>query len=182
MTPIETAVAPLKNKAIDSAAARAREIVGNVASDMIAHGGDINAAAPYPRHSYTFEGQRAKSKYNLYHSLTKQDPNHRPSYRMGEPSFKIMDGERVEKFVEEMKAMAAAQYEAFVAKLVMKVGDHTGAELSTPTGVWDYSYVLVTKADGTTENWKTQCISKYSKLGKFFHQWPTRMLKPGSKR
>lgn len=184
ITAIETAVAPLKQQAIDSADHRAREIVENVRKDLEAHGNDINAAAPYPRwDSYGYEGQRAKSKYSLYHSLTEQDPTLGYQVSNGKsPVIVVVSNDRVERFVEEMKAMAAAQYEAFVAKLVSKVGPHTDAVLSTPTGVWDYSYVLVTKAGGSTENWKTQCISKYSKLGKFFHQWPTRLLKPGSKR
>lgn len=182
-TAIEAAVLPLKQKAIDAAEQYARQIVENVRKDLEDHNWDINAAAPYPmRASWGREYEIAKSKYNRYHALTTQDPAHRPTYRMGEPSYVIIDDKRIDSFVEQYKLMAAAQYEAFVAKLVAKAGEHTAATLETPSGVWDYSYVNVTTLDGTVDRWKTQCIGKYSKNGKFFHQWPTRKLVKGSKR
>jgi hypothetical protein len=184
MTPIETAVAPLKQKAIDSAEVRANQIVMDVVSDLETVDFEIEKVAPYPKGWGMGQMQRARmnAKYSLYRSITSEDLRGRRYVGYNEPHYVKIDDKKVARFIQEMKEMAAAQYEAFVAKLITKVGDHTGATLSTPSGVWDYSYVLVTKADGTTENWKTQCISKYSKLGKFFHQWPTRMLKPGSKR
>jgi hypothetical protein len=178
MTAIERAVEPLRQKAVAAAEDHARAVIERVRKDLEAHNWDIRSAAPYPYHSYTREGQIAKSKNSLYESLTKTHPDHRPSYIPSEPNYKVIDDDRAERYVEEMKMMAAAQYEAFVAKLVSKVGDHTTAELSTPTGVWDYSYVTI---DGK-DVWKTQCIGKYSKNGKYFHQWPTRKLVKGSNR
>jgi hypothetical protein len=182
MTPIETAVAPLKQKAIDSAEQYANQVIDKVCKDLEAHGWDINKAAPHPSYSYSFEGQRAKAKYNLYHSLTETKEGFRPTYRPGDVSLVQLSFKSTARYITTMMEMAAAQYESFVAKLLHKVGEHTDATLSTPTGVWDYSYVLITKADSETENWKTQCIGKYSKNGKYFHQWPTRKLVKGSKR
>jgi hypothetical protein len=184
MTPIETAVAPLKNQAVEAAEVYARHMISKVREDLEANDWDINKAAPYPSYrSYGRDYETAKAKYNRYHSLTKEDPSKGYQVNNGHsPVIVVIDEDRIERFVQSYREMAAAQYEAFVAKLVSKVGEHTAATLETPSGVWDYSYVNVTTPNGEVDRWKTQCIGKYSKNGKYFHQWPTRKLVKGSKR
>jgi len=84
--------------------------------------------------------------------------------------------EKVAAFIDDAGERASLQYTGFIQKLEAKVGDHTAAVL-TGNHVWGYSVLHVTKADGTTENWKTQQIFNVSVLGKLFHQWPSRKVK-----
>lgn len=88
----------------------------------------------------------------------------------------VMPEELVEKFIQAAKADAAAQYEAFVAKLQQKIGEVKNATLKG-NHVWSYSILTVEKPDGTVEHWKTQMIINVSKLGKMFNQFPTRKVK-----
>ena len=94
---------------------------------------------------------------------------------MNDPVPVKMDREEIARFIKNSKEEAAAQYDAFVAKLIRKIGVVETAEL-TGNHVWSYSYLNVTKADGTKESWKTQMIVNVSKLGKLFNQWPTRKV------
>ncbi|MNE44768.1 hypothetical protein D3C80_1390130 [compost metagenome] len=79
-------------------------------------------------------------------------------------------------FVKQAQENASAQYDAFIAKLEAKIGEVTAAILSGEH-VWGHSILTVTKADGTTEKWKTQMIVNVSVLGNLFNQWPTRKVK-----
>jgi len=90
-----------------------------------------------------------------------------------------MDTRGVERFVERAQAQAAVEYDAFVCKLVNKVGAVVDAEL-IGDHVWSYSVLRVTKREGVetfVERWKTQQIWNVSVLGNHFPQWPTRLMK-----
>lgn len=181
MNPIEKAVLPLKKDAIARAKAEAEHVIQQTRDDLVKAGGDINTAAPYPASygSKALHGiarEIARMRYNLFHALIKADPAHRPSYRPDEPSYVLIDEDKVQRFIKQRMEWAAADYDAFVIKLVKKIGDTKSAKLHG-NHVWGYSTLIVTIPDGELQAWKTQQIVNHSKLGKPFNQWPTRRLK-----
>jgi len=177
MNPIEKAVLPLKKDAIARAKETAEQMIERIRSDLDEAGGDINKAAPYPKSSdYGMVYAAKRSRYNDFHAVTKTHPDHRPSYRFDEPKFVVIDEEKVVRFIEQYMEWAAADYDAFVVKLVKKIGEVKKAKLHG-NHVWGYSTLVVTKPDGEVQAWKTQQIVNRSKLGKPFNQWPTRRMK-----
>jgi hypothetical protein len=177
MNPIEKAVLPLKKDAIARAKETAERDIERIRSDLEAAGGDINQAAPYPKHSsYGMTYATSRMRYNEFHSVTKAHPDHRPSYRSNEPYFVVIDEDKAKRFIEQRMEWAAADYDSFVIKLVKKIGEVKNAKLHG-NHVWGYSTLVVTKPDGEVQAWKTQQIVNYSKLGKPFNQWPTRRMK-----
>lgn len=175
--PVADAVEPLKADAIDRASLWAHEVIERYAAMLGEAAGDANKAAPYPD-SRTMNSHRyamALAVYRRMHSLSKSTSRtgcRRPS----EPDTREMDVEMCERFIEQCKESAAAQYDTFVAKLVGKIGE---CETATLTGnhVWGRSTLTVGKADGSVERWNTKQIVNVSKLGLLFNQWPTRKAK-----
>lgn len=177
--PIEKAVAPLKKDAMDRAEQEAKAEIEQVRKELEEHGWDINKAAPYPRSfsSYGVNYHMERAKHNRFHALTKEDPAKGYQSNNGvRPLFVVMDDERGQRYVAQRRQWAGEDYDAFVAKLVKKIGEVKKAKLHG-NHVWSYSTLIVTKADGTVEAWKTQQIMNFSKLGKPFNQWPTRQMK-----
>ena len=176
MTAVELAVSHLKTDAQDRAEQYARKIVAYIEAELAKSGWDINAAAPFPNSMKCDRAEYVsqKSKYTLFHSVTVQRPG-QYGITMNGPRFVDMDPARVEKFVKEAREDAAAQYTAFVAKLVKKIGAHSTAVLDG-NHVWGHSVLTVTTPAGV-QKWKTQTIINTSKLGKIFNQYPTRMVK-----
>lgn len=176
--PIEAAVLPLKTDAIERARQEAIARLEHAKATLAEHGGDINAAAPYPSgmgYSHTHHAERIK--YNFYHSIFKTDPDAGyQSLRPGSPHLVVYDEKRGERYIQQRMDDAAAQYDAFVVKLVGKIGKVKAAVLQG-NHVWGRSTLIVTKPDGEMQAWKTQQIVNYSKLGNPFNQWPTRQLK-----
>lgn len=182
MNLIEKAVRPLKVDAVSRAETFARNYVEKARGELEAAGWDINAAAPYPfgMSSGSFAFYVAREKHNNFHGITKQDPKLGYQSSNGvRPVYVVMDDERVERFVKARMDQAAAEYEAFVAKLIKKIGEVTKATLEG-NHVWAHSILTVVTAAGETQRWKTQQIENYSKYGKHFYQWPTRLLKKGN--
>jgi hypothetical protein len=162
VNPIEAAVRPLKEDAMNRAEKYARAIIEKAVAEVAAS--SLTECAPYPKAwkapTATVEQYRAaKIKHDLYRILAG------PGSEKGQA-----------KFIEDARENAAAQYEEFIAKLNGKIGVVTAANLNG-NHVWGHSILTVTKADGTTENWKTQTIVNVSKLGKVFNQFPTRKVK-----
>lgn len=174
MTPIAAAVAPLKQEAIDKATQFAHTYVSSLLAELAAADGDANKAAPYPRASVSrIDYAMAYAKYTNLRKLCVHIDHVR---RASGPEYIAPDLDRIASFFRSVKEDAAAQYDAFVAKLESKVGAHETAVL-TGNHVWGYSHLLVTRQDGTRQTWKTQQIVNISKLGKVFNQWPTRLVK-----
>lgn len=174
VTPVENAVAGLKADAQKKAEEYARKVIAYIEAELEKAGWDINVAAPFPNSMKCDRAEYVsqKAKYQMFHSVTTIRPN---QYSMKAPRFVDMNPERVAKFVAEAREDAAAQYTAFVAKLVKKIGEHTTAELSG-NHVWGHSILTVTTPAGV-QKWKTQTIINTSKLGKVFNQYPTRLVK-----
>ena len=98
-------------------------------------------------------------------------------YRLrGEPNLVKLSDEGCSRFIEQSAQDAALQYDAFICKLVSKVGEIVDASIEGDH-VWGWSILTVTKADGSKENWKTQQIRNYSVYGTPYLQWPTRIVK-----
>lgn len=173
-SPIAEAVRPLKDDAVKAAVQWADARIEYVRAEMEKAGWDREVAAPHPRGNLSrLEYMKAKHRYQLFHAVTKGREATRRSH---DPDFADMSPEGCERFIDECKEQAAAQYEAFVEKLVYKIGETTSAKLEG-NHVWARSVLTVTKPDGSVEKWKTQQITNVSKLGKYFPQWPSRKLK-----
>lgn len=175
--PVGAALHDKKADAVKSAGEDARAYVGKVREDLIKHGWDLNAAAPYPYREHGYKADAAKLKHNNYSRLTTSDPaKGYQSRRMNnDPHFVIMDDASVERFVEQAERAAAMYYDAFICKMVAKVGVCDGATCEG-NHVWSHSILTVTKGE-TVERWKTQQIINVSKLGLHFPQWPSRLMK-----
>lgn len=173
-TAVETAVAPLKIEAIARARKEAGELVERVLAKIEAAGWDVKIVAPYPnswnssRNAY-LEGKR---KYDQARAFVRHVASSRG---MKDPEIVVRDDVKIAAFINACAEGAAAQYDAFVAKLVAKIGEHSAAEL-TGSHVWGYSILTVTTPNGI-ERWKTQQIVNMSKLGLLFNQWPSRKMK-----
>jgi hypothetical protein len=175
--PVGHAVHPTKFDAVKRAALGAQEIIERVAADLEVHSWDSNAAAPFPRstHHGRVEYATRRAKYDRYILLTKSADG-RGSHRPDQPRFVVMDPDGCSRFISECEKMAAAQYDAFIVKLVYKVGPCVSASLEG-SHVWGRSTLTVTKADGPVERWFTQQIVNVSSRGLLFNQWPTRKVK-----
>jgi hypothetical protein len=176
--PVGLALHPGKAEAVRKAGEGARAYVEKVREDLIAHGWDLYAAAPYPWRLDGIAADVARYKHNEYSGLTKPDPakgyqSRRPN---NDPLIVVMDPEGVERFVQRQEETAALYYDAFIVKMVAKVGEATEAAIEG-SHVWSHSFLTVTLKDGTVERWKTQEITNYSKYGLAYPQWPSRKVK-----
>lgn len=173
--PVARAVAPLREKAIERAEVAARAFIASVAAKLAEHDDDFNAAYPYPSsgdRNYLLERRiRAEAR-----SVTRST-GAPVSYAPNAPLYREVGGDGVGRYVKQAREAADAAYEAFVVKLVSKVGDCESAKIDCTTGVWSYSDIVVVKAGGVREVWRTQQILNRSKRGLWYNQWPTRKLK-----
>jgi hypothetical protein len=175
---IKTAVEPLRTLAIQAAAEVAQNMIARMVAEMETAGWDVNKAAPRPnsrtddRNTYLAK----KAKHERFTSVFKYVQPVNP-YVPHPPTIYTRDAARETQLIESFKAQANASFDAYVSKLVFKVGEVTAAEITEGRYVWGYSVLSVTKPDGSKENWKTQQIVNVSSLGKLFNQWPTRKVK-----
>ena len=175
-TPIRKALEPLRQEAIDRAVAGAKETIKRVYQQLDADGWDANATAAYPKATGSYsrgQYQIAKARYALYRELTTYES---ATGRINGPDYRRPCREARQRYLSQAAQAAADQYDAYIVKLETKAGKHTAAELDG-NFIWSYSHITVTKADGTTEIWRTQMIVNYSVYGKAFNQFPTRKVK-----
>ena len=171
---IATAVEPLKQASIDAAVQATKKMVARFAQKLEEVNWDINVAFPRPN------GFMSRSKYmslqaarDFAASLVRWV---KPSYRINEPMIVRMCDERISYVIDNAAKDAALQYEAYVAKLINKVGECDSAKMGFNNGLWFDSDLVVTKGDAK-EVWNTKCITNRSCLGKVFNQFPTRKCK-----
>jgi hypothetical protein len=176
---IADAVAPLRESAVQAAEEYARKKIAMVEEELEASGHDLQLCAPYPSSKLSrLAYQTALSKYKLFSYLTKW--RDMPGRRMNDPIYADIDADQVEEYIANTKNMAAMQYDAYVHKLVAKIGPVESASLEQGQNLWAHSILSVTKREGREvygERWKTQQIVNVSKLGTIFNQWPTRKMK-----
>jgi len=173
--PIRTAVLPLKQAAQDRAEVEARKLIARMHAKLEAAQWDLNDAAPRPG-SWDRDYQEKMAVVARYNAVTS---SYREDYMPRAPRPVYIDEQKVERFVLDAREDAAAQYEAFIAKLEGKIGETLSAVL-TGNHVWGYSFLTVQTAEGQ-QTWKTQMIVNCSKLGKLFNQFPTRKVKKGGR-
>lgn len=166
-SPIALAIAPLRQQAADRARAWATESAAQSKATLAGFGFDPFAAAP--------DAPRQASK------AARRDAADRRAHLARFVSFAngrtwVWSDEAAQRYIARTVAEAEASFDSFVLKLDGKVGAHKAAELIAGA-TWDYSILRVTLADGTAQNWKTQCIVNCSALGTLFNQWPTRLIK-----
>ena len=174
MNKIEAVILPLKEDAVNRATQEAQKLVDKVTADLLAAGNDFNVCAPYPKSNRCSRPAylQGMARVQLFRSICK---SRQCTHSINEPWLADVNPEYVARFLEVARQDAAADYDAFVVKLVAKIGDVDEATLAG-NHVWSFSILKVTK-DGVSENWKTQQIVNVSKLGKLFNQWPTRKVK-----
>lgn len=174
--PVGLVIHPLKVEAVARARTEAQAVIDRVRLDLEANGMDRDAAAPYPPHTMHHGYQRdlIVSKHNLYTMLTSANWEEN---RNADKKIVKMEPEYIARYIETAERDAARDYDAFICKMVAKVGEVTDASISG-SHVWGHSILTVTtKVGGTVQQWKTQQIVNCSKLGNLFNQWPTRLMK-----
>jgi hypothetical protein len=166
--PVDQAVLPLKKMAMDRAEEGFREAVREAMIRAEAKGFDLEKIAPYPEPYERTAHQVASLERAYYLSICDF---------VGNKGMRIvMSPAKVEEEVAKARKMAAAQFEAYAAKLNVKIGDkvHTAVLAGNP---WFGSHLTVVTENKGTQVWHTQMILNVSKLGKLFNQFPTRLKK-----
>lgn len=177
MNPIEAAVMPLKVDAVERAETFARQSIALMTRKLEAANWNINAVAPRPsanmgRNEYQMVAAVRRS-YEQFTSTLSSSPRLSDAVR-----FVRVEPAAIERVVRDCKANAAAQYDAFVAKLVGKIGAVQTATLEG-SHVWGYSTLTVVKdtPSNDVERWRTTMIVNRSVRGLLFNQFPTRKMK-----
>jgi hypothetical protein len=177
--PVYLAVMPLKEAAIARAEKHANEQVTSMTEALKTADWRINVVAPRPN-SYRmsrFEYKQCAGRRSMFDSITTDRKGQSVLMRYEDTERRVdLCDKRIANFISCAKKDAAAQYDAFVEKLVAKVGDVTAATLAG-CHVWGHSVLTVVTAAGESQRWQTQMIMNVSCLGKLFNQWPTRKLK-----
>ena len=173
--PVTKAVEPLKAEAVKMATMNARAYIQIVTKTIADHGGDFDKAYPRPD---TYDRAYKYKMAIRNEARTMVIRTNKENYSLSRPTpyLVAMDAEGCERFVTGEVKQAEASYDAFVCKLVHKVGDCTSAELDG-NRTWSSSIMTVIKPDGSVQRWKTKMIVNRSVLGKFFNQFPTRLMK-----
>jgi hypothetical protein len=172
---IANAVAPLKIASINAALEAILKMIFEVEKKLEIAGWDMDLAFPMPkarnesRASFSEKKAERDFAFGLVKVLT-------TSRRHGDPLMVEICNTSVSKTVDRALEDAAAQYEAYVVKMINKIGSCESAEMAYNNGLWFDSDLLVVKS-GTKEVWNTRCIINRSCLGKLFNQFPTRKRK-----
>lgn len=177
--PVGAALNPRKADAIECAAQEAQKRINRIYADLMAHDWDIRACAPYPdslrvsREKYL----SMRDKHNLYSALTQSDKSRAPAIRRNDPDYRTGSPSGAERYINNAKQDAAFQYDAFICKMVLKIGEGAHAASIEGNHIWGNSILTVEMLDGTDQIWHTQQIWNTSSLGKVFPQWPSRLQK-----
>lgn len=172
--PIAKVVEPLRADAMKHAEEQTRAQAKRVFAELEENGWDAQKAAPHPRSNIgRIEYQRLSQRAHLFRAFVRHIE---PSRYYGAPEIVKPDQKKIEERVAFERENASLQYEAFVVKLVQKIGDVTSAKIEGHH-VWGHSFLTIFKPTGEMQVWKTQQITNISVLGNLFYQWPSRQLK-----
>lgn len=171
--PVALAVEPFRADAIKRTKQVAMETVEMVRKELAEAGNDLNKCAPYPPCAMNrLQYQTAVARYQLFNAIVVY---RKSCLRPDEPHLADISQDRVDRFIQDAAERAAIDYDAFVVKLCIKIGQCDTATIEG-NHVWGYSRLYVTKGD-VKEIWQTKQIINQSKLGKLFNQWPSRKVK-----
>ena len=167
------AINPMRAAAITRAVERAENMIDIIKTQLTDAGMNLDMVAPMPNSKMSREEyKQTMARYQFVNTITDRPATRRISEERIALGF---NQEGIDRFIEAIKIDAAADFDAYVAKLEAKVGDCVAATVDG--NLWNESILTVTKADGAVERWKTQMIINVSSLGKLFNQFPTRKLK-----
>ena len=173
ITPIAEAVNPSREAAVEHAVDRANKLIESIKAELISAEMNLDMVAPMPNSKMSREEyKQTMARYQFVNNITERPVTRRVSEARIALGF---NQEGIDRFIEAIKIDAASEFDAYVAKLEAKVGDCVAATVDG--NLWNESILIVTKADGAVERWKTQMIINISSLGKLFNQFPTRKLK-----
>jgi hypothetical protein len=176
---IAAAVAPLKEIQMDYAASRVLARCEKVFAELAAVNWDVSAyLGVQPNFSNQYPAYKEwKAKQSFVSMITNRGEGWPVSQRVNTIYVLpvVRNDAKVEEMVQNARAMAAASYEAYVAKMIAKIGDVTEASMCTSSHVWGYSVLEVTTVAGERQVWTTQQIVNCSVHGKLFNQWPSRL-------
>lgn len=179
--PIAEALAPFRADAVKEAREATINMLARIEKQAEEAGYDLDALAPYPKNGMGRGPYlQALSRRRMFERLFKTQPKPVNIWGKGAPTLLVpgMIPDRVALEIEQAEKDAEFNYDAYVRKMMWKIGDVVSAEcVNGGDDVWYSSVLAVVKADGTTERWHTQRIGNVSKLGKYFHQYPSRKVK-----
>ena len=171
MNPIEQAVAPLRDEAVTEARGRAERFILDLYRKLEQDGWDLNKTAPFPAST----DREYKAKRQFRNSATQIVDSVEFISRPGAPHPVRINPAKESRFIQVACDAAASGFDAYVEKLIDKVGPVDSAELWGDR-VWGESELKVKKGD-VIEYWLTQQILNFSPLGTPYNQWPTRKVK-----
>lgn len=182
---IVKAVAPLKERAMLNTRARCHQEIELLKTELAKVDFEVDRYAPEPRpYSNKDHPMRGTPHYammfekrrKVYQNFTARKRDYQ--YDDKRPVIVDFDPEKAGKYFENEVARAVASYNAWVCKLIGKIGDVSQAKLRNPNAdLWGFSFLEVVSVTRGAEVWKTQEIVNCSKLGRYFNQWPTRKVK-----
>lgn len=169
------AVLPLKEQAIKEADYRTRERIANCIAKLIAAEWNLDVVAPAGDYKADNEVKyRTKNGLRAFylHFVKKVHTN---VFARNTPAIVEVDNDGIEHMVTVARRDAAEQFEIYVAKLNGKINDEVMSAALAGTSVWSESHLTVVTRNKGTQVWHTQIIVNFSKLGKIFNQFPTRL-------
>lgn len=176
MSIISQSVAHLKSESVERAKQEAQKIISEVKADLDAANWNVDetkGAMLVIENSFGRKQKKYTDRAKLINAIsTHAAATKKPS----EPLYRKPSQEAEQRFIDAAANNAAAQYDAFVAKLENKIGEVKSATLEG-NHVWGYSFLTVETIEGEKQTWKTQMIVNCSKLGNLFNQFPTRKVK-----
>lgn len=180
LEPVGLCLHPMKVDAVNAMEQNVRAATEKLLAKLAEHGGDIYGAFPYNQdwRGRSDTDRQDEALHGHVRSLTRATEdlieirrNHYYNFR------RVADVDDIEDFIQKNRNIAAANYDAFICKMVSKVGPGVVSATIDGSHVWDHSILTATKIDGSVERWKTKTIWNVSKLGLSFNQWPTRLIK-----
>lgn len=189
--PIYAAVEVYRAPAIQRAKERAAEMLDKMYAALAAADWNLDVVAPEPRsmRDSKREYHQKKAARAAFLSIASRDKarcdaayrefyaNPNRDLRERAATFVQRDQELANRYIKHAADEADAAFFGYVSKLTAKVGEGVVKAEVDNGSLWTHSILTITKADGSIQRWKTQCIINVSVLGKLFNQWPTRLLK-----
>lgn len=134
---------------------------------------DLNKIAPYRSRARSYEEQERA----FYERITERVGG-------GVMSFKDLEKEDirtpypdgVKRFIDEAVKTAEANFDAFILKMVQKIGKPV-KEAKMTGSIWTNTKLTVVTDDDEEQIWTTKVIINFSKYNKMFNQFPTRRKK-----
>lgn len=171
---IRDAIEPLRSAAEDFAIESANGAVMRVIAWLHEGNADLNEIAPHVAYGHYDYDTNGRKRAMIGELCDRKDS----VLARNVPQIMILNPTKICEFVARQKKQAGLDFDAFVEKLIIKIGKATKVELITSAhNPWLNSMLKCTMTDGSVEHWQTQMIINQSSLGKLFHQFPTRRIK-----